>query len=568
MLGFEHTATLVLRTLEEFVLAIIPCMALAAFAAWRGIRDPIAVGLSGLLGIAAAGYAAFWLWFLSPRIGHAASFLLPIACLGWLWWVRRRLDGVARAALRSLARPAALVLCAAFSVLSAGFLYGGFEKPIETPWARFSHRLPPDNMLPFLLAEEVRIGHIYKPFFEGGQSSDRPPLQAGIALSQYPFWPRPRQMDYTALAVLLQSSWIFAAWLLLRALDFERRGIALALAVTFLSGFVFLNSFFVWPKLLAATFMIGFAIFVLVDRYAAAVACDPKSMILAGALLAFGMLAHGGSAFAAIGLLLAALVLRRRIPLKALATIAATAFLIYLPWTLYQKLFDPPGDYLLKLHLAGIDHPDNGSFFAELIAAYRALTPAQFASNKIANFLWAFDYQKEYWAFVRALFSATLSARWSNAGACALGLRSLSFFHFVPNLGFLSGGFLTLAAGLHKRSRSAAWRASARLWLCVMCILLPWCLMMFKAESTSIHQGTYVAVLLACCAAIAGFWAVKPWVAAGAAVLQIALNFLVYGAFMGWPGSSLIYSQLGLLIAAMGGVVLILGWEAKQDRLG
>jgi hypothetical protein len=556
MLAAGPTGILLLRTLSHFVLTMIPCFVAASFAAWRGARDHALLGFTGLAGIAANGYLAFWLWFLSPPIGHAVSFLLPIFGIAWLLWIGRKLDAPARAVVKSLALPAALVLCAALLTLSAGFLYGGIDKPLETPWTRFSHRLPPDNMLPFLFAEEVRIGRFYKPFFEGGHSSDRPPLQAGIALSQYPFLPRPRESGYTSLGVILQSLWIFAMWLLLRAFNLDPRIITLALLVTLFSGFTFLNSFFVWPKLLAAAFMIGFSAMLLVESCAAELTRAAPLMILAGALLAFSLLSHGGSAFALIGVALAAAALRQHLPLKSIGIVCAAAFVLYLPWLLYQKLFDPPGDALLKLHLAGIDHPGNGSFLSALAGAYRAISPHIFFQNKIANARWAFDYENQFFGRLFDLLSAVRRGRSSEAASAALDIRSLAFFHFMPNLGFLAAGIVAFAAGIRKRFRSPVWRVSARLWLVVICILIPWCLLMFKPESTSIHQGSYVAVLFAYSAAILALCSTARWLAIAIAVLQIALNFAVY-AFPPKPG--LVPGELVTFIAALIAMLWLLG---------
>lgn len=544
---------------------MIPCFAAASFAAWRGARNEIVLGLVGLAGIAAAGYVAFWLWFLSPPVGHAISFLMPIFGIGWMLWSGRKLDAPARAAVKSLALPASLVLCAASLVLSAGFVYGGTDKPLETPWTRFSHRLPPDNMLPFLLAEEVRVGHVYKPFFEGGHSSDRPPLQAGIALSQYPFLPRPRALGYACLGAILQSLWIYAVWLLLRAFGMQPGVITLALLVTLFSGFTFLNTFFVWPKLLAAAFMIAFSTTLLVEGFAANLARAVPLMILSGALLAFGLLSHGASAFALIGMILAAAALRCRLPLKSVGMICAAAFVVYLPWLLYQRLFDPPGDALLKLHLAGIDHPGSGPFLPALAAAYSAITPNIFLQNKIANARWAFDYERQFWGYSLDLLFAAWHGRTTEAASSAVALRSLAFFHFVPNLGLLVTGALAFTAGISKRFRSAAWRVSARLWLLLFCILIPWCLLMFKPESTSIHQGTYVAVLLAFVAAILALWSVAPWLAIIVGALQITFNVVVYAPYMqdpsAAPKSHPLLGQLGVFAAALVGLLRLLSFQ-------
>ena len=66
------------------------------------------------------------------------------------------------------------------------------------------------------------------------------------------------------------------------------------------------------------------------------------------------LLAHGAAAFGLIGLL--PLLLRQRHAWNSRAVLAAlaTMIVIYAPWQAYQKRFDPPGDRLLKWHLAGV----------------------------------------------------------------------------------------------------------------------------------------------------------------------------------------------------------------------
>ena len=56
-------------------------------------------------------------------------------------------------------------------------------------------------------------------------------------------------------SVELQSLWLFALWLLCVAFDINRDAVRLLLVTTLFSGFIFLNSFFVWPKLLAAVYI-------------------------------------------------------------------------------------------------------------------------------------------------------------------------------------------------------------------------------------------------------------------------------------------------------------------------
>jgi hypothetical protein len=251
--------------------------------------------------------------------------------------------------------------------------------------------LPLDNTLPLLLAEQIQTGRVSKPFIGDWLSSDRPPLQAGFILSQYPYLPRPRDLGYTVLAVVLQSLWIFALWMFLVAFDIPPPAITLVIAVTLFSGFIFVNTFFVWPKLLAAAYMLAFSVAFLAEKVTVLFKASIFLCAIAGALLAFGLLAHGGSAFALIGLFSTSMLLRRRLPLRSLAVIATTCFVLYLPWICYQKFYDPPDDRLLKWHLAGVINPDARSFTKTIRAAYGGLTVRKWLTGREKNALMVFD---------------------------------------------------------------------------------------------------------------------------------------------------------------------------------
>ena len=52
------------------------------------------------------------------------------------------------------------------------------------------------------------------------------------------------------------------------------------------------------------------------------------------------------------------------------AVSALTFFTAYLPWLLYQKYYEPPGNRLLKMHLAGAPGVDSRGFIQALLVAY------------------------------------------------------------------------------------------------------------------------------------------------------------------------------------------------------
>jgi hypothetical protein len=92
---------------------------------------------------------------------------------------------------------------------------------------------------------------------------------------------------------------------------------------------------------------------------------------------------------------------------------------------------------------------------------------------------------------------------------------------------------------------------------------------MFKPESTSIHQGTYVSVLLAFSAATLAFWSIAPWLALLAGALQMALNCALYSAYMQNPSSAArmhpLPAQLALFAAALLGLLSVLWLCARRD---
>ena len=60
------------------------------------------------------------------------------------------------------------------------------------------------------------------------------------------------------------------------------------------------------------------------------------------------MLSHGGTAFALIAFIPFVYQLRRRITIRSAVASAAAALALYLPWVLYQRFVNPPGDRLLS----------------------------------------------------------------------------------------------------------------------------------------------------------------------------------------------------------------------------
>jgi hypothetical protein len=515
---------------------MLPSAAICAFAIRKDVRDPILVGAMALAATAIPGYFVFWVSLYSQRAGHRFAFLIALAALVFLVISLRKLDNSAWNILRQVAMPFALVGAQSLFVLLAGFAYGGLDAPSNTAANRFSHGLPPDNELPFMVAEGIRKNYVREPMVGDWKSSDRPPLQSGVFLAHHPFTAQPIEIGYTVVSVILQSLWIPGLWLLLAAFRLNAKAIGLALVFCAFSGFVLVNTIFVWPKLLAAAYLLGVFALLFSGRLGAGRQHGALVAAVAGLLLALSLLSHGGTVFALIGGGAAAALFRTPISLKHLILVGLTSFLIYLPWIGYQKFYDPPGDRLLKYHLAGVEPVDPRPFFPTLQDAYGKLTLPQIVEHKTANFKNYLQAGGTYWlAMAELLKDIFTGTPLRELGSQAEFLRSRIFFYLFPALGLSALGLLGLAAGINRRFRSAEWSAAFLCWLIAALSISFWCVLMFGPNTTANHTGAYAAVLLAMAGGVLSLWTITPNIAGGLVYLQIALNALIYGLLMKAP---------------------------------
>ncbi|WP_432825497.1 hypothetical protein [Dactylosporangium sp. CA-092794] len=156
------------------------------------------------------------------------------------------------------------------------------------------------------------------------------------------------------VAVLLQVLCVPAVWALLRALRLTGYRLIVVLTMFLFTGFFVYNSVFVWPKLLAASMTLTAFALLFFGRPA-------RSMwALAGVAAGAGMVAHAGVAFTLLPMGLLLLRRRYRPSWQHLGLTAAGGALLQAPWMAYRKIIDPPGDQLLKWHLAGVWQPAFG----------------------------------------------------------------------------------------------------------------------------------------------------------------------------------------------------------------
>jgi hypothetical protein len=529
----KEALLLLLLPALQLALLGLPLLAGCVLAIRRGVRGAAGLALAFLLLLGGFGYGAFWLYLLHPAVGMAASLLLLAAGGVFVWrWRRGPRYAEERRLLRPLLVPLAVCALVTVATLQLGYVFGGVSQPVVTAIVRFTHPLPPDNLIPKLLADGLFAGQVPRPLISNWLASDRPPLQSGIFLIERPLVGRYDVLAYQVLSVFLQTLWILGLWAWLAAAGVRRRAALLVLAGTVCWGFTLVNQFYVWPKLFPAAYLLAICALVLTPRFAA-LRDSAAAGAAVGLAAALSLLAHGGAIFGLAGIGLA-LLLTGKYPGRRFVTAAvAAALCATLPWVGFQKLADPPGDGLIKLHLAGVEPDDPRSAPAAIRDAYAALSAQAIVANKLANLRMILGDVPGYVYGLRGLSERLAAFDVRGARPPAENLRGISFLSLAPALGVLTLGIPCLGWILLRRGRrTAEGSAAARAWLCALLVVPVWTLLMFGPAETKLHQGTYLLPLLAAAGSLLAAWAVAPALAAVLCALHAALNLVLYVALI------------------------------------
>jgi hypothetical protein len=516
-----------------FVGILLPGAAACFLACWLKIEDLVDLCATFLLGISFSGYIAFWLYFFHRSVGTIFSYISLLGSLCFvlyaIFWRRSKV----RPAL-ALLRPVGLVVTGTILVLCIGFQnFSSGYPPRRYAAVRFSPpQLAGDNYLPELLADEIYRGHISKPMHADWLSSDRPPLQAGNTLWMYGWlWrsafrnPERRGLAYIFSAALLQCLFLIGLWALLTAFRVPKGALALATLVCFISGFTWINCFYTWPKLYPVAYLLLIAAYVLAPPNRAH--SPRRTGILVGACMASAMLGHGGSVFAILGCLAALLLLRISVSKSLIISALITAAVLYAPWMAYQKYVDPPGDRLVKWHIAGEEapHPER-KFTSLLLENYRSKGWLGAARLKEGNF---FMLVRGSTSILRdAVIVASPFQTPDARSSAAAEIRWIAFVSFFPCINVSALGPIVLAIASFFKCRSPQYVAALRLWVFTLLTLAIWCVLMFGPDYAIVHQGTYLTVVLALAASSLAFWAIHSWLAITVGAIQMLWAFYIY----------------------------------------
>lgn len=480
------------RAIEEtglqiavFVLLFLPGLATVLF--FPQFKPTYALAFL-LTSSALAAYTVFFLYFWHPLIGKTASWTIYAFCATAL--VIHWKQALARLQQFDFSAPLVLGTAAASLYFSAGFLYGGIESPEGLAMSRFLPGMPPDPLLPHWVAKILAQGEPLRPFFADWLTSDRPPLQAGLNLLIWPFIPV--RYGYQVVGIAAQC-WVWIGlWAFLRHLGVSLRGTALVMAGAIFSGFYLVNSVFCWPKHLPAAFLLlatGLIWGQPKDKI-----LGPLTTVLIAACMAFALLGHGGSVFGVGGIVIVYLLERRALSLRFIITGALTGLILMSPWTLYQKLADPPGDRLIKYHLAGREPIDPRPSLTVIREAYSELTWRQILDNKCTNFRTTLCGSD--WSFLSGASDYINQLRSGTANRDSYyrllySLRSSEFTYYIQALGPLVFGFIGLLLTIRSKQPNADKDVAYLAIKLGLFSVIVWCLLMFKGNSTAIYLSSY-----------------------------------------------------------------------------
>jgi hypothetical protein len=471
------------------LLLLLPGTALAIELDQRVKMDVHAFTIIALVATGILGYICFWIYFWGTSYGKVASVI--IITLGSI----RVGYHLVRNGLRTFLVSKAdflypLVAAALVSVIfaSAGSLYLSDEDAGAEAQVRFfDYPMPPDNVLPELVANRLYAQQPLRPrILEDWQTSDRPPLQSGLVLLELPFWFRfSNDLAYESISTVLQSIWIVGIWVLLHRAGFSKRSIVPVIGICIFSGLCFFHTIYAWPKLLAAAFCIMAMSFVLPYPQAdngSELNWTKLDMVLFAFCIGLALLSHTGCALTFVALPVLWFSPRKSFSWRiVLLGIMCLAFLL-LPWLMFQKVYDPPGDQLIKANLTGALNRDVSLLHA-LRDAYCHLTFKEFLNRRLGNLGILFVQDSPGYSF-------------SSWKALVTTFVVQDFFVLFHAIGLLNIGVFVRLLRRQFMNNAIPYRVLDRILVMTAVSIIIWVLIMFDGKSTVIHQGSLANVLL------------------------------------------------------------------------
>lgn len=507
-------------------------------------NPPVAPAWTPLLATAAVallGYGAFWAYFAAPLAGKA--FTVGIFAIA-LWDLVRKGDSDAGIGEDASAAAGILVLIGIF-YLALLYLYPtdlDFYPLANGRWKKLAH----DNFMPHVFGWALYHGATLHWPGDGWKSSDRPPLQSGWMLLTWVFGSMLGLDDQAAggtSALWYQLSWVFGLHGLLSSIGMRHGRACAWVAATALCGFFIINSVFTWPKLLSGAFGCGvFGLWALPRKEAVTRA----GIVIGGVLAALALLSHAGAAFSFVALA-PWIAGRLRRHWRAWAQAFLLFLVLMLPWVAYQDFYEPPGNRLLKMHLAGEIGQDPRGTWQTIRENYAKLSWTTIVNVRRENL--SMQIPRD-WGWLHDL---------SKAGAAKR--RDAEFFGVFRSLTWWIFGLLAFPVALAFRGRPIDTRGHLDLVAWTLVTTALWCALLYLPGMALVHQGSYCVPITLF--ALLSMWLelASPWTLLAVLLLQGATfltTWAVAGDQAGGPACGL---PVALAVLAAGATAVLVARE-------
>ena len=278
-----------------------------------------------------------------------------------------------------------------------------------------------DNTLPLTFAQAVYQGKGHASVSDW-TITDRPPLQSGLLLVQMPIAARVGGLVnyYQVLSVLLQCLWVYSLYEFIKRTKVKASRAGPMFVISITSFFIFSNSIFVWPKLLAGA--LGIFAFIIIFDAIKNKALTTERIFLLALSFSLGMLAHGGLIFTLLPLAFYLFFkFRKFVDTKKIVLLAIISLVLYTPW-LFYKSTNSNGDRLMNWWISGKVEKDDRMTHQVLIDAYKDKSIIEIANYKLGN--------------IKALFGIMEHKDATSAIKSSASINNSEVSFFIPSLAF------------------------------------------------------------------------------------------------------------------------------------
>lgn len=386
-----------------------------------------------------AALALFYVCHISPSFAGAFSILWLVAGVALIIVTLRR-DW----SNRWRTGHALIFVAVLLTVFQACFVFSfaTVSAPYSANYLFYPASWSTDNQIPIKVAQVMASGSpIAEVDFGPWKMSDRTPLlacllfPAAAILRHFPLqtYTGTEGMVLQMCGIGIQNSWILPVWVLLRRFRLRENECVVALLLLAATPFVFFNTVYVWPKLLAATFcLLQHILLSSRVREARPFVHELFPLVLSGFAAGLAVMAHGSAAIAVLAIYITAIFRRSRTRWLRLALSGAAALVVVGSWLVWTKVAAPTTNPLPRYLLTadfGFSQPKQSGVLESALRMYQTMPFSTWLEAKLtaAKTLLGLDF-----SFPRMAFGVLEDP--------SLGFGSIrvyQFFFLVPSVGLL-----------------------------------------------------------------------------------------------------------------------------------